>query len=244
MSNQLVPPNGQKNPFVAHGEAQALSPFLSFDHGHFYLGQDKVEVPIGTKFIADMDNYETGLKRWWGGSVTDRHMGRVLEHYQPPSGVTLRDQDESKWERDQNGNPRNPWQESRELPLYGEDGKMCMFASSSSGGRRRLGELSTNYGKAPEMQAGMLPIVELGSAQKTYSNPRRVVQEPVFSIVGWAPRQPASNGAPAPQPPLEGAAAAAIEHKRQEDAGSGQPANAGNAPRQPQPADINDEIPW
>jgi hypothetical protein len=59
---------------LSGGESKQV---LKFDKGDWYLGQDKDEVPKGTKLAANIMEAEWGWVRWRDGKPAERRMVRV-----------------------------------------------------------------------------------------------------------------------------------------------------------------------
>ena len=192
------------NPFLAYGEAQnqraIVGKLLRFTKGDFLAGQEDEEVPVGTQFVANMDEMLAGWIRWENNRPTDHVMGKVSSGYQPPRRNELGDTDKDAWEVDLAGEPRDPWQFSNYLLLKGTggDSELYTFTTSSKGGLDALGELCKAYGAAMAQRPDEYPVVALGV--NAYDHPNRAlgrIKVPVFKIVGWAPKGVFANNAEA-----------------------------------------------
>ena len=95
------------NPFTAYGEQASqksiVGQLLRFTKGDFLAGQEDEEVPVGTQFVANMDEMLAGWIRWEANKPTDHVMGKVSDGYQPPRRNELGDDDKTQWEVDATG---------------------------------------------------------------------------------------------------------------------------------------------
>lgn len=164
---------------------------LKFSKGDWLAGENNEEIPLGTQFVANMDELMRGWIRWEDGKPNDHRMGPVAQRFQPPRRGELGDLDKSLWEVDEKGNERDPWQESFYLLLKGtgDDDELYTFAASSKGARDCIGALCKDYSKGKRMQKeGMFPVVAIGTDY--YDHPKKEygrIKTPEFKVVGWAP---------------------------------------------------------
>jgi hypothetical protein len=198
MANEVTKANNTalatSNPFLDFGQQASQSSIvgklLKFSKGDWTAGQDGDEVPLGTGFIANMDDLTAGWIRWEDNKPTDQIMGKVSEGYQPPRRSDLGDNVKEDWPVDNDGKPRDPWQLSNYLPLKGlEDGELYTFPASSKGSLTAIGELCKAYGKTMAQRPHEFPIVSIG--QDSYQHPNRSlgrIKFPVFTVTGWAPK--------------------------------------------------------
>ena len=180
-----------QNPFTAYGEAAThrniVGELLKFSKGDWMAGQDNADVPIGTQFVANMDELLIGWIRWADNKPTDHIMGKVAEGYQPPRRNELGDMVESEWEVGDDGRARDPWQLSNYLLLKDfQEGDLYTFTTGSKGGRDAIGDLCKEYGKVMAQHADEYPVVAIGS--DSYPHPNKSfgrIKIPTFEIVGW-----------------------------------------------------------
>ena len=107
-----------ENPWLeAAAEASDdLGRLLKFVKGKFGCGDD--EIPLGTEFVAHIDQIVRGWVRFEDGKVVDRSIGKVADGFKPPLREELADNDPASWtEKDANGKPRDPWVAQWFLPL-------------------------------------------------------------------------------------------------------------------------------
>jgi hypothetical protein len=145
--NELAPLE-LSDSFIEYADAIApqfiVGDLLEFSKGDYLAGQNNTLVPMGTVFTVNMDELMAGWVRWWDGKPTDHVMVRVANRAVPnkPPG----DDDETKWETDASGEPRNPWALTNYVPMMNEKGELFTFTTGSKGGRGAIALLSRRYG--------------------------------------------------------------------------------------------------
>lgn len=181
------------NAFEAYGNAVSqksiVGDILKFTKfGEFVAGQDESELEAGTRLIANMDELLIGWVRWEDNKPTDQLMGRVAEGFQPARRNELGDDDESRWEQDDDGKPRDPWQRANYLILKAEDSdQLYTFTTGSKSGLNAIGELCKVYGRQMRQRPDEFPIIAL--TPDFYIHPKyKKIFVPKFDIVGWAPK--------------------------------------------------------
>jgi hypothetical protein len=136
------------NPYL-EAAAEAGNPFgklLKFVKGKWEIGDD--EVPLGTEYIAHIDQLARGWVRFEDGKVTDFKIEKVAGGIKLPTRDELPDNDPKKWtEKDADDNPRDPWCKQWYLPLIGVDtNDFATFVSGSNGGNNAIANLCRVYG--------------------------------------------------------------------------------------------------
>ena len=127
------------NPYAAYGEQATggARNIIKFRKGRFFYGQDDIEIPLGTRMIANMAEAKVGWVRWWDGRPTDEVMVLIGDGVAPPRRGELGDDDRARWETGDRRDPRDPWQFTNHLPLKGpETGDGFLFATNTRGGYR------------------------------------------------------------------------------------------------------------
>lgn len=202
-SSTAVAPHGAYDPYAAYGEqATASRTYVTFKNGEYLYGQEDEEIPLGTRFVANMTGLRVGWKRWFQGRVTDELLDLLVDCKPPKKRHELGDLDQALWEKDDRGQPRDPWQFTNELALKGlATGEAFIFATSSKGGIGAIGELCKQYGALYRQKPGMAPVIELSAdsyQHRTYGK----TYFPVLKLVDWVPDAPAEDGpAGPPEPP-------------------------------------------
>lgn len=201
--NNLTPAAQQANFFEEYGSSVSnrniIGQLLKFSKGDWLVGQDAEELPAGKTLVALMDTLSIGWIRWADNKPDQQRMGLVMEGYRPARRSELGDEDQSTWEIDSQGKPRDPWQFSNYV-LMKEPGKdreddanLYTFATSSTGGLNAIGELSKIFGKSMREKPDEYPVIELGV--DSYMHPNKEfgrIKTPVLKVVGWEPK----SGAP------------------------------------------------
>jgi hypothetical protein len=169
---------------------------LRFVKGDWIIGVkgDEAKVDATSPFIVDVWSFQHGWIRWWDQQPTHTIMGRPIDGYPFPLREKLPDQDKSKWQLDQSGQPKDPWQETFRIVMKdteavsaGDDG-LCTWTVTSWGGRKKLRGFFDAFvregGKRPDiMECGLMPVVLLRAEVRggTYGP----VAKPVLTITDW-----------------------------------------------------------
>ena len=177
------------NPYAAYGEQATggARNIIKFRKGRFFYSQDDIEIPLGTRLIANMADAKVGWVRWWDGRPTDEVMVLIGDGVAPPRRNELGDDDRGQWETDDRGDPKDPWQFTNHLPLKGpETGDEFLFATSTRGGIGAIGAFAKAYGTVYRQNPGKLSVVELQASD--YAHPNKAygrVDVPVIELVDW-----------------------------------------------------------
>jgi hypothetical protein len=135
----------------------------------------------GEKFLADIFRVHHGWTRWQGNKRTENHIMPASQ--KPPKRDTLGDLDESRWAKDDQGKPIDPWQFAVYLLLISDDENFVFITGSQSGQRavRALVGTAINHDAPARNQ---IPIVKLGeeSFKSRYGSK---LYAPIFEIQGW-----------------------------------------------------------
>jgi hypothetical protein len=177
------PATYEPNPWLdaAAEAAGELGKILKFAKGKYFCGE--AEVPLGSEFVAHVDQIARGWSRFIDKKVSDRRIGKLADRFAVPRREELGDLDESKWERASNGEPRDPWALQWYLPLValGTD-ELSTFITGSNGGDGAIRTLCGAYGR--RLAVGALPIVALKSVSYRHSE-FGMIDKPAFEIVDW-----------------------------------------------------------
>jgi hypothetical protein len=205
MANEIA--KATQNFFEKYGEAATqrningrLLRFNKF--GEYVAGKDGEKIPHGTRLAAHMPSLAVGFIRWEDGNPVQFVLGLISEGYLPPRRDELGYTDQSKWDVDDDGEPRDPWQFSNELVLIDlESDELFTFSTSSKGSLGAIGELCKSHGKHLRMKPDEVPIVELDVG--SYQHPNRNYGEirfPIFKVVEWVStdKLPAIDGTSSP----------------------------------------------
>jgi hypothetical protein len=194
-----------------------LGRLMKFVKGRYTIGDD--EVPVGTEVIAHIVQLASGWTKFKNNEVVDQHIGKPADGFRMLERDELGDLDEAGWERDSNGNARDPWVKQYYLPMEdAETGDISVFVTSSHGGRGAIGKLLNIFSRKTR---NGLPIVKLNVASYKHRTFGRI-ETPDFPIVGWTGPAQAMTAALMPTSPNDPML---------------EPAGASNA-------DLDDEIPF
>ena len=160
-----------------------LGKILKFKKGDYLIGDDKI--PLDTEFIVHTNAWVKSWIKFVDNKVADRKVYRVALGEKPPVREELDDLDKSLWPDGIDGKPADPWTLQYMLPFENvSNGEIVIFATSSVGGRRAVGDLCLTYGRRAKKGYRGHPIVTLAAGQmpsKKYGK----VPAPVFKIIGW-----------------------------------------------------------
>ncbi len=145
-------------------EDAGFETLLKFIKGKYFI--NKVEVALGTRYVAHTTQWTKAWIKFADGGVADRRMGKVADGFVPPPRESLGDTDESQWERDRDGEPKNPWSLQYLLPMESlENGDVVIFTTPSVGGQRAVADLCQAFTWHTKKGSQALPIVELGNGR-------------------------------------------------------------------------------
>ncbi len=178
---------GSYDPFAAYGQeaASGSGNFLKFSKGEWLLGQNDDEIALGRKLAANMGELSIGWIRWADGKPAERRMGLLTQGHKPETRDALGYTDQTLWELDDEGRPKDPWNFTNELPLADpETGEQMTFSASSKGGIGAIGNLCKAYGKEYRAQGGKTAVLELGRDSYKHAKYGKTYV-PILSIAEW-----------------------------------------------------------
>jgi hypothetical protein len=181
------------NPFEAFADAVApkyiLGKLLKFAKGDYLAGETSEIVPLGTRLVAGMDCQLVGWVRWDAGKPVEHRMVRIVDGKAPQRRADLGDHDQSQWERDSQGQLRDPWCLSHYLPMVDQTQEVFTYATTSRGGTGALADLARYYGKQLRVHPDEFPVIELQVGAYQHQNPQfGRIKFPEFKRVGWEPK--------------------------------------------------------
>jgi len=179
-----------KDPYAAFANESGpgiQGSLLSCRKGDWGIGPDATPVKPGTRFLFIVTEIMRGWLKWADGAVVDSDMGYVRDNFIVRHRHALGDEDETQWEKDPAGNPKDPWSRSyRALlielsPPHGD----VTFSSASWGAQLALKDICGAYSAEAHLHEGAFPVVELTT--KTRQNKHfGAIKGPWFEVVGWA----------------------------------------------------------
>lgn len=187
--NEIVKINAhQVSPWKAFADETLASAIagdlLLYRKGKWTRGEDQRSVPPGSRFLCNMVEIWTGWVRWWNGSQVEHRIARLIDN--PPRLLRedLGHLDQSLWETDPQGNPRDPWSEVRRIVMRDMDGELLTFSTSSWGGCKALAKLCRDFDRDPQSRTGAWPVVELDRKDRKSAD-YGLIPEPTLTIVDW-----------------------------------------------------------
>ena len=142
---------------------------------------DKTDnLPDNTTLVAVDVN--TGWVKWQDSKPIEHRITQPGHLH--PDRDDLPDRDKTTWQPGLNGEPADPWRDTRYLRLIDpRTGQDYTFVSDTYGGRKAVGDLKSQIGNVRFAYPGAVPVVQLGSTKMKTSfglKPR-----PEFKVVGW-----------------------------------------------------------
>ena len=173
--------------FANEGGPGIKGKLLTCSKGDWNVGADKTPIKDGTQFLFIVPETMRGWLKWQDGAVTDAVMGYVRDGFLVQHRAALGDDDETAWEKNPDGTPRDPWTRTyRALlvemsPPHGD----VTFSGSSFGAQIALKEICRTYSADKHRFPDAFPVVQLTTKtrqHKSYGS----IKGPWFEVVGWA----------------------------------------------------------
>src|SRR5262249_209997 len=189
-SSTALVTNSGVDPFEAY--ANAISPrtivgeLLKFSKRDYLFGEEGKVLKTGTKFTANLDELLVGWIKWQGGKPVEHRMVRVADGIAPAARTDLGDANNAHWEKDKDGEAKDPWQFSNYLPLLDAEGKIYTFTTSSRGGLGAIGELARRYGRHRRHNPDVHPVITLDVDSYQHKNKEfGRIKFPQFTAAGY-----------------------------------------------------------
>jgi hypothetical protein len=163
--------------------------------GKFAFKDDDSEISPNTDHIALTDEVQVGWIKFNGdGEPPTRITGLLSDGFRMPARDTLGDLDEAQWPTGLSGRPEDPWKSQAALPLQNAATKeMITFVTTSTTGRRAVGNLLRHYDRMKRTNPHDVPVVRLKPSGFNHRDDRiGWVATPSFVVVGKAPRDSAA----------------------------------------------------
>jgi hypothetical protein len=171
---------------------------LKYIKGDWLIGED--EVPLGTKYVAFIDELACGFIKFNEDEAPDVHLAKVkFGRDKLPKRDGCGDVDQSEWEVGDDGKPKDPWQPIMQLPLSPVDhvGELVVFSAIGEGGARgAVADLCGVYDRSP--RHGLLPIIALGTRHYMHKKYGKV-HVPVLKLESWHRTGLAESESPPPK---------------------------------------------
>jgi hypothetical protein len=182
-SNSIALPESD-DPWAAHAaetSGNQLGKLIKYSKGRWWQGDN--EIAIGTEFLALVRDAALGDVRWEGGKPVEMRLGFIRDGARFAQRASLGYLDKSEWETDAKGDPRDPWQQQRFLPmLHTDTDELHCWAFSSHGARGTFSELCRQY--SPHRKTSKLPVVSLQTSSYKHNDYGRV-DVPILKIERW-----------------------------------------------------------
>lgn len=113
-------------------------------------------------------------------------MVTIISGAQPVTRDALGHADQTVWERDSEGRPRDPWQKTTEIPAREVSGnkREVVIVGSSKGWEGACKALFQAFLDGGKLNHGKIPIIELRGDK--YNHPKwGLTKTPVMTLVEW-----------------------------------------------------------
>src|SRR5262245_20222451 len=175
------------SPALTAGMMRPRTPAIGLSKARSYCsptgataGKERESVALGRRLIARSTLHY--WRRWEGGKIVQhilRQPGKKL-----PERDALGYNDRNEWDIGLDGEPQDPWQETRSI-LFEDPStaELNTFVTTSGGGRSAVVTLGDQIWRVRAVHADAVPLVELQAAEmKTQHGPK---SKPVFRVVQW-----------------------------------------------------------
>jgi hypothetical protein len=179
--------------------------------GLWTYGKDSLPVEDGRILVAIVPEALAGHVRFQDGTLVDQDWTPAFKFNPRDHRAMLPDTDQDLWEKDEKGNPIDPFKEAAMLPMVDPNTREeFTFSTFSIGGTRAIKQLVGTFCKqmkaAPETTKGCLQVVTLGSSSYKHDDKKRgTIYNPVLEGIDWVrasdlllPPEPGENGEPPP----------------------------------------------
>jgi hypothetical protein len=190
--NELVPkPEGKLNPYQNYARAVAIRRLdgerLHFNKGAWLVGENGV-LEDGATLVAIVPQLRIGWVKFRANAKVDEAMGYLSEGFVPPRRDQLDDDDGVNWEKQPDGQTKDPWTQVNELVMISpENDEVFTLTTGSKGGFAAIGGLCADF--APDF--GMYPLVRPSS--DSYQHKVRAygrIYVPLLPVLKWVEAAP------------------------------------------------------
>jgi hypothetical protein len=166
---------------AAEAESRVIrGSLLKFSEGRWTIGTENEAVKEGRQLVAVANS--AAWVKWQGGKPVEY---RVREPGVPlPEREVLGDCDRAGWENGSDGQPRDPWQNTRFVHLIDpQTAEAFTFSTSSGGGIDCVINLADQIKRMRSKHPNAVPLVELGAAPMRTKHGWK--SKPMLRVVGW-----------------------------------------------------------
>jgi len=178
-----LPATSSGNPFLdlAAEGGNALGKIIKFNKGTWLCGDD--EIQAGTKYVCHLDQAMRGWVKFIDGKIVERRIGKIADEFRFAPRDELGDTDPAAWpEKDEKGNPRDPWARQYFVPLVSIDGgQVFTFVTGSKGGEIAIRNLCLIYGHRFVNNRPIIALKKNSFKHKTFGR----IETPELAVVGW-----------------------------------------------------------
>jgi hypothetical protein len=166
---------------AAEGAERVLKgSLLKFSDWNWSKGKEGIEVEEGTTLIA-LDT-AAGWVKWSGGKPVEYRMRQPGQKL--AERAELGDLDEGGWEAGPDGDPRDPWANTRFLYLVDPvSAEAFTFSTATWGGRGAVIDLADQIQRVRYARPGAVPLVELCAAPMLTKFGKK--SKPFFKVIDW-----------------------------------------------------------
>jgi hypothetical protein len=210
----IVPANddGWNDAAAEAAERTIRGTLLKFADWRWTAGKEATPIADGTKLVA-MATAAMWV-RWQDRKPVEyivRQPSRRL-----PEREELGHNDESQWEEGPDGEPQDPWRNTRLVYLIDPASAGAFtFSTSSWGGRGAVTDLGDQIARMRTVHPDAVPIVELRSAEMPTKFGRK--SKPVFKIIGWKTAADTAATVPAERQITAKTAEEEVRHREMDD---------------------------
>jgi hypothetical protein len=155
---------------------------IKFDGSNFIVDKSEI-LPSGTRLVANA--VVTAWVHWDDKKPVEHLITYAGQHH--PEREELSDLDESQWPIGLNGEPNDPWKDTRYVHLIDQkSGADYTFITDSIGGRRGVADLKGQVANVRSAHPTAKPVVVLGPAP--WKTRFGMKLRPNFAIVEWIGR--------------------------------------------------------
>jgi len=159
---------------------------LKYSDWKWTKGKENIEVKEDISFVALAT--AAGWVKWHDGKPSGepltRQPGKKL-----PERDELGDLDKTEWELGPDGQPKDPWQNTRFVYLVDPiSAEAYTFVTASWGGRQAVNDLADQIQRVRYRNPGASPLVELHAEPWMTKFGRK--SKPFFKVIGWRGGEP------------------------------------------------------
>jgi hypothetical protein len=166
---------------VANEGGGQFGKMIKFAKGEWLHGDD--DIPPGTEFVVLIRDAMRGWVRFADKKPVEYRLGYVRDNNAFANRDELGFTDRSIWEKNDRGEPNDPWAQQHYLPLqHCENGELYCWVFGSHGAKQAFRDLARAY--SPYRKTAMLPIVSLQTDSYRHDTYGKI-HVPVLKVERW-----------------------------------------------------------